>query len=177
MKEAMNIVWLKRDLRLQDHLPFLEAENNSTCNYLPIYIMEPSAMVYPDSSLRHWQFVYHSILEMNTVLATFNRKVPLLHGEAMDVFTFLSEKFDIQNVYSYQESGVKATWNRDKNVSSLFKSKSIKWTEFQRDGIIRGIKNRVNWDKNWFAVVNSPLILNVYPQNESLEKRIEELES
>ena len=29
MKEAMNIVWLKRDLRLQDHLPFLEAENNS----------------------------------------------------------------------------------------------------------------------------------------------------
>ena len=167
MKEALNIVWLKRDLRLQDHLPFFEAENNSTCNYLPIYIMEPSAMAYPDSSLRHLQFVYHSILDMNSVLSAFNRKVHLLHGEAQDIFTFLGESFDIQNVYSYQESGVKATWDRDKNISALFKLKGIKWTEFQRDGIIRGIKNRVNWDKNWFAAVNSPLVLNGYTQNES----------
>ena len=97
MKEELNIVWLKRDLRLQDHLPFFEAENHSMCNYLPIYIMEPSAMSYPDCSLRHLQFVYHSILEMNKVLSAFNRKVHILHGEAIEVFTFLSEKFEIQN--------------------------------------------------------------------------------
>ena len=129
-------------------------------------------MDYPDCSLRHLQFVYHSILEMNEVLSAFNRKVHLLHGEAIAIFTFLSEKFDIQNVYSYQESGVKVTWDRDKNVSSLLKPKGIKWTEFQRDGIIRGIKNRVNWDKNWFAAVNSPLILNEYSQNEYSEKTL-----
>ena len=91
MKETLNIVWLKRDLRLQDHLPFFEVENNTKCNYLPIYIFEPSAMSYPDCSLRHLQFVYHSILEMNTVLAAFNRKVHILHGEALDIFNFLIE--------------------------------------------------------------------------------------
>ena len=165
VKEAMNIVWLKRDLRLQDHLPFFEAENNSKCNYLPVYILEPSAMAYPDSSLRHVQFVYHSILEMNSILAAYNRKVHILYGEAMEVFNSLNEQFDIQNVYSYQESGVKATWDRDKNVSSFLQKNGIEWTEFQRDGIIRGIKNRVNWDKNWFVAVNSPLILNVYSHN------------
>ena len=115
MKEALNIVWLKRDLRLQDHLPFFEAEHDLKCNYLPIYIMEPSAMAYQDCSLRHLQFVYHSIVEMNRVLKAFNRKVCLLHGEAIEVFNFLIEKFDIQNVYSYQESGVKVTWDRDNN--------------------------------------------------------------
>ena len=172
MKETLNIVWLKRDLRLQDHLPFFEVENNTKCNYLPIYIFEPSAMSYPDCSLRHLQFVYHSILEMNTVLAAFNRKVHILHGEALDIFNFLIESFDIQNVYSYQESGLKATWDRDKNVSALFKCHGIKWKEFQRDGIIRGIKNRVNWDKNWFVAINSPLILNVYSQNTDTLKKL-----
>ena len=98
-------------------------------------------MAYPDSSLRHVQFVYHSILEMNSILAAFNRKyIYPLYGEAMEVFNSLNEQFDIQNVYSYQESGVKATWDRDKNVSSFLQKNGIKWTEFQRDGIIRGIK-------------------------------------
>tara|TARA_B100001115_G_scaffold182246_1_gene178051 strand:- start:746 stop:2026 length:1281 start_codon:yes stop_codon:yes gene_type:complete len=109
---------------------------------------------------------------MNTVLAAFNRKVHILHGEALDIFNFLIESFDIQNVYSYQESGVKATWDRDKNVSALFKCHGIKWKEFQRDGIIRGIKNRVNWDKNWFVAINSPLILNVYSQNTDTLKKL-----
>ena len=42
-KETVNIVWLKRDLRSQDHAPLLKAE----CEGIPyhiIYLFEPSSI-------------------------------------------------------------------------------------------------------------------------------------
>jgi len=166
MKEALNIVWLKRDLRLQDHLPFFEAENNSICNYLPIYIIEPSALSEPDHAERHLQFIYHSIIDMNESLKPFNRKVEILFGDAPSVFQHLCDVFDIQRVFSYQESGTKITWLRDQSVKSFFNDRDVIWQEFQRDGIIRGIKNRVNWDKNWYSTMSSSVIKNIYSENE-----------
>ena len=45
MKKVLNIVWLKRDLRTQDHLPLAYAENAAE-DYIIIYIFEPSALEY-----------------------------------------------------------------------------------------------------------------------------------
>ena len=165
MKEALNIVWLKRDLRLQDHLPFYEAEQNSTGNYLPIYIIEPSALSAPDYAERHLQFIYHSIKDMNESLKPFNRKVEILYGDPLSVFQYLREAFDLRHVFSYQESGTRLTWQRDKSVKSFLVGNDVTWQEFQRDGIIRGIKNRVNWDKNWYSTMNTPALKNTYSIN------------
>ena len=41
MKESINIVWIKRDLRTRDHASFDAAEKNHL-PYIPIYIFEPS---------------------------------------------------------------------------------------------------------------------------------------
>ena len=70
MKKNINIVWIKRDIRTQDHAPF-EAAEKSDLPYLPIYIFEPSILSHPDSSLRHQQFLYHSIEQVNLQLAQY----------------------------------------------------------------------------------------------------------
>ena len=62
-KQAINIVWLKRDIRSQDHLPLWKAEQSSL-PYLIVYIFEPHLIAYKDTSLRHLQFIYHSLLEL-----------------------------------------------------------------------------------------------------------------
>ena len=92
MSEQLNVVWLKRDLRLQDHAPLFYAEN-ARIRYMPIYIFEPSALCYPDSSCRHQQFIYHSIVDMNRCLQPFRRSIIVFHAEAIDVFSFLCGKF------------------------------------------------------------------------------------
>jgi deoxyribodipyrimidine photo-lyase len=58
IKQAINIVWLKRDLRTQDHAAFAAAEQ-AAIPYIAIFIVEPSIVAYPDTSLRHLQFQYH----------------------------------------------------------------------------------------------------------------------
>jgi len=163
-KPKINIVWLKRDIRTQDHLPLQEAENASL-PYLVIYCFEPTLISYPDTSRRHLRFIYHSIQDVNRTLEKYNRQVHIFYGDAVKVFTSLLDSYTIEQVYSYKESGTQVTWERDKAVSQLLKSKGVSWTEFDKDGVARGIKNRKNWDRRWYAIMSQPVIENSYSKN------------
>jgi len=164
MKKKINIVWLKRDLRTKDHEPLYEAEK-SKLDYIIIYLFEPTQMSHHDSSERHHQFIYYSILEMNKSLAKYKRKVHIFNSNALKFFKFITERFKIETIFSYKESGTKISWDRDIKVASYLKSMKIKWKEFNNQGIIRGSKNRVGWDKNWFVYASSSLINNSYKTN------------
>jgi len=74
MKTPINIVWFKKDLRINDH-EALQKAVDSRQKLLLIYIFEPSLLTAPDSDLRHWRFVYHSILALNQELAPFNAQI------------------------------------------------------------------------------------------------------
>ncbi|AZQ61867.1 deoxyribodipyrimidine photo-lyase [Flammeovirga pectinis] len=165
--KEINIVWLKRDLRTQDHKALHEAEK-SNLPYLIIFIFEPSCIYYKDTSLRHLQFQYQSLLIMNSILQKNNHKVQIMYGEAIDIFEKISFTYRIKSVYSYQESGIQKTYLRDIDLSNAFKSNGIKWVEFQRDGIQRGIKNRLDWDKNWYSTMNTNVIENKYNDSKSI---------
>jgi deoxyribodipyrimidine photo-lyase len=166
-KLPINIVWMKRDVRSQDHEPLQQAEA-SDLSYLIVYFFEPSIIAHPDTSTRHLKFIHQSIGQTNQVLAPFQKQIEPFYGEATDIFNFLTEKFAIQNVFSYQESGVQKTWDRDKSVKKLLDSNGINWTEFQRDGILRGIKNRKGWDKHWFVTMAEPTIKNEFKKSANI---------
>jgi deoxyribodipyrimidine photo-lyase len=52
----MNVVWLKKDLRLEDHQPLFEAQNSSG-KILLLYIFEPELFNDPHYSKRHFDFI------------------------------------------------------------------------------------------------------------------------
>ncbi len=164
MRKKLNIVWLKRDFRTNDHEPLNEAEK-SEIDYVIIYLFEAKQINHDDFSIRHQQFIYHSILAMNKSLKKYNRKVFIFKTEAHVLFDYLSTKFKIDTVFSHKESGTKITWNRDKKVAYNLKKSNIKWKEFDCQGVIRGSKNRIGWDKNWFNYANSSLINNNFSIN------------
>jgi deoxyribodipyrimidine photo-lyase len=160
-KKTINIVWLKRDIRSQDHLPLWQAETDGL-PYLIIFLFEPSLIQYPDTSLRHLQFQYHSILRLNQKLTHYSKAAIIFYAEAVEALKAIQIQYDIKNIYSYQESGIQITYHRDKAVARFCRENQINWQEFQRDGIIRGIKTRAGWDKRWFATMHSPIIQNTF---------------
>ena len=168
LSQKINIVWLKRDLRTQDHAPMYFAEKANT-PYLIIYIFDGVLLKHPDAGLRHQQFIYQSIQAMNTSLTPFNKSVIIFYGDSMDVFSFLNKKFKIDNIFSYQESGIEKSWQRDKSVSKFLKHKGIEWQEFQQNGVIRGLKNRKNWAKLWNGYMSQPLFHNQFVKRETIE--------
>jgi deoxyribodipyrimidine photo-lyase len=166
-KSKINIVWIKRDIRSQDHLP-LDMAEKSAHPYLCIFVFEPSMMTYPDTSVRHLQFQYHALLQLNQKLQPYNKAVIIFHSEVIQVLELIQQQYDIANLYSYQESGIALSYKRDKNVQKFCQEHQISWNQFQRDGIVRGIHNRTGWDKQWYATMHSPIIKNVFRFQEPL---------
>ncbi len=162
--QAINIVWIKRDIRTQDHEPLHLAASNEL-PFVIIYIFEPSIIQHADTSLRHLQFQYHSIQAFNAQHQQTGKWINLFYSEANEVFEYLQSVFTIKNIFSYQESGIELTWKRDKRVAQFCKRNHIHWKECQRDGIMRGISNRTHWDKQWYQAICNPIIQNQYANN------------
>jgi deoxyribodipyrimidine photo-lyase len=160
-KQPINIVWIKRDIRLQDHVPLHMAEQGGL-PYLILYIFEPSLMAYADTSLRHLQFVYHALVEMSAEAVKLGQQLYLSYGEATDIFTDLFQAFEVKTVFSYQESGTQITWDRDKEVHRLIHQFGGKWKEVEKDGVIRGLPNRKTWAKSWSDFIESYCVINTY---------------
>ncbi|MFM2207091.1 MAG: hypothetical protein RL213_1066 [Bacteroidota bacterium] len=163
-KPNINIVWLKRDLRTQDHEPLQLAEQNGL-PYLILFCFEPSLYSYPDTSLRHLQFQYHSVAAMNRTLEKSGKSVTVAHEDAVAVFSYLLEKFNVKQVFSHRESGTAFTWQRDKAVSRLLKASGTQWKESQQNGVLRGIRDRTDWDARWQEFMLRPVIRNQYSAN------------
>ena len=153
MKQTINIVWFKRDLRFTDHEPLFHAQQSSL-PLLLLYVFEPSVINFHDSDERHWRFVYQSILDMNDKLANLNSCVHIFHHEADFVFSELMKNYTISTVFSHQEIGNELTYQRDKYLKKVFKNNSIEWNEYQTNGVIRKLKNRHNWEQLWEHKMN-----------------------
>ncbi len=161
MKEQINLVWLKRDLRLHDHEPLAAAES-AGIPYLIFYLFEPCLIMHPDTSERHLNFVLDSLADMNERLNPYKRTIHTEHSDAKDYFKRILELYSVQTVFSYEEHGISLSWERDKVVKSLLDKSGVTWQEFKNGGIERGRKSRENWEKQWFNTMTSPLIENTF---------------
>lgn len=153
-KEAINIVWFKRDLRFIDNEALFHA-HQSGLPLLLLYIFEPSVMNYDDADVRHWRFIYESIQELQKKLNPSNNKIYFFHNEAELVFSEISKIFEVKTIFSHQEIGNKITFDRDIRMQRIFQEKIITWKEFQLHGVIRKLKSRQNWDKRWEEIMRA----------------------
>lgn len=165
VKKKINIVWIKRDIRGQDHEPLFKAESEGL-PYLVIYVFDPELIELPDTSGRHIAFILESIDDFNN---TQHISIHKHYGDSVQVFQSISKQFEIQHVFSYQESGIRLTWNRDKAVANFLNSIDVQWSESQMGGVQRGIKNRSGWDKSWYVEMHSPQISNVFKKQRPLD--------
>ncbi|MEL6557066.1 MAG: FAD-binding domain-containing protein [Bacteroidota bacterium] len=150
----INVVWLKKDVRWKDH----EVINYASALPEPIlfvFFFEPSVMKAPESDVRHWRFMYQGLMDFNVKRGADT--VLMLQGEALHSFEMLSGIYEINAVFSHQETGLEITYKRDQHVRKWCKSKGIIWKTFERDGIRRNVGDRVNWQANWDAYMKKAI--------------------
>ena len=156
MKDKINIVWLKRDLRLSDHEPLHTAIKHDI-KFIILYIFEPSLIKDEHTDPRHWRFILQSLNDIKETLAKYNKKLTISYGEAEEIFSQLISKYEIKNIFSHEETGLTVTFNRDKKLQAIFKTNEIKWYEFQNNAVIRGLNNRKVWGKKWNEVMRTKI--------------------
>ena len=109
-KPAISILWLKRDLRWQDHTA-LQSALQARLPILAVYLKEPTQWAQIQYSDRQWQFVWDSVAAMNDVSG--QQKVHASCCEAIEFFGGLRKRFEIKGIYSHQEVGIQWTFDRD----------------------------------------------------------------
>lgn len=176
-KTSIEIIWFKRDLRSEGHLPLdnakLSASNNNAILF-PIYIIEPEIWLADDASWRHWRFIADCLDELYCCLAKDSLALHLFRGSAEDVFSELSQKFTICHIWSHQETGNKVTYDRDKKINQWSKQNRILWHEYPQQAVSRGGINRDNYfqfSKQFFfdATVTGPVNSYKHQQTAKLE--------
>lgn len=156
-KEHVNIVWLKRDLRLEDNEAIFRALSSGKPTLL-LYVFENSLKEDKHYSERHWNFIKESIICLNRELEKYNTKVVTASGEVIKTFGVLQQFWRIDNVFSHQETGIRVTYERDKAFARFCKNNLIRWEESVNNGVFRGRKNRQNWAEDWENYMKQPLL-------------------
>ena len=148
--DGISVVWLKRDLRLVDHKP-ISAAIELGKPILLLYCEDPNLRFHPNYSFRHWRFVHECLAELieNGDRLRIGFRLDFL--DPVESFRKLSQEYQIDTVFSYQETGVLETFAKDRALQDLFSNLDIKWLEYPKNGISRGSTNRKTWVKDWYA--------------------------
>jgi deoxyribodipyrimidine photo-lyase len=149
-KESINVLWFKRDLRLYDQPAIARAMAQPEPTLL-LYIFEPILLQDSHYSERHFRFIWQSLEDLNQRLARIGVSILIVESEALTVFKQLCDLFDINEVISLQETGIRVTYDRDKAIARFLEAKQIPWVELQNNGVQRGLRNRSAWSKEWMA--------------------------
>ncbi len=148
------VVWLKRDLRLSDHAPLLEAKKTGL-PVLLVYCFEPILLNDKHYSGRHWQFILSSLKDIQEQVP--KSALICLKGTAVDSLSYLHQHFNIHGLFSHQEVGLDVTYQRDIAVKIWCDQNNIVWHECSYAAVVRGLTHRTDWDKNWKKVMKAPL--------------------
>jgi deoxyribodipyrimidine photo-lyase len=161
MPKPLHLVWLKKDLRLQDHAPLHHAITNAKemgGSVALLYCLEPKLLGQADSAPQHFEFAKECLVEL---AAQLPEHLPLLLVKAngLQAMRSIAEAFSSEvTVYSHEETGNWASFQRDLAVEALFKERRMEWNQTPTNAVVRRLKNRDVWGKRWLEAMQKPTL-------------------
>ena len=152
---SYSLVWLKRDLRWQDHAALTQASKDGPVRC--IYVIEPELWLQPDCALQHFEFVRESLQVLDAHLRTLGGCVEIHTGELPEVLTQIWQDAPFSGLYSHEETGNGFTYERDIKVAAWCRSNGVVWREFAQFGVVRRLKSRNLWQSAWEQHMASPI--------------------
>ena len=109
----MKVVWFKRDLRLSDHVPLVEAVDLEE-SVLGVYIVEDIRIEQDDVSQLHIAWDIANARELSKQFQSLGGVFQILCGKATEVFQRLNDISKISEILCHEETGLLWSWDRDK---------------------------------------------------------------
>lgn len=152
----IQLVWFKRDLRLQDHRPLSEAAQRGPV--LCLYVYEPEVYQAADASPAHQVFISQSLAELRAGLRELGSELYLFQGEITEALNHIAKVCPIAALWSHEETGNGITYQRDLQVADWCQAKGIPWTEYWQNGVIRRLRSRDGWADRWIQRMRLPQV-------------------
>ena len=99
----MQVVWFKRDLRVQDHSVLMQSSRVGPV--LPLYVVETELWQQADASGRHWAFVAETLSGLRQDLGALGQPLIIRTGQIRSVPSLLKT-----------QGLLKALWPQEKDT-------------------------------------------------------------
>jgi len=140
-REKVNLVWLKRDLRLHDHAPLAEASRRCLAGdkALVVYVRESDYWATDKASGDQWGFVAECLQELAKRLERIGCPLLIVESPSAEiVLEALLYQYEITELLCHQETGNGWTFDRDKRVFRACRERGIPVREFLQNAVVRG---------------------------------------
>ena len=108
---AAEVIWFKRDLRLRDHPPLLQAIDSAALSgqsLLPIFFVEPERLKQPDTSEIHLHWELDCARALDRELQRRGSRLWILHADPLEIENakkMLEESNGNVDAKTFQEKG------------------------------------------------------------------------
>lgn len=155
----VQLVWFKKDLRVKDHAPLVEAASRGPV--LPLWLEEPEWLAAEDFDMRHRQFAVECLQELGGDLRELGLGLLAMRGSALDCLETLHRQTGFTHLWSHEETGNGWSYQRDLDVAAWCGKRGVVWSEFAQTGVIRRLDTRDGWSTRWLqrmkrAVLTEP---------------------
>ena len=156
MNDPVQLVWFKRDLRVDDHRPLAEAARRGPV--LGLYVYEPELHGSAEFTAAHLVFLHESLVSLERSLQKLGGSLIIRRGRVTEVLQALQRETSFAALWSHEETGSDRTYRRDREVAAWCREQGIPWHEFRQDGVVRRLASRNGWSRHWDDFMRQPAV-------------------
>lgn len=188
MNEPVAIVWMRRDLRLEDNT----ALSNALKQDIPVlllFIFDTNILAELPRNDARINFIYETLHQLNQQLKSYNSSLLIEKGEPLEVWKNLIYKYKITRVFTNKDYEPYAI-QRDYSIQQLLQQNNIEFLSFkdqvifEEDQILKAdgtpytiftpYKNK--WLEKWNERKAAPIPLPLQPNYFNVENQFPSLE-
>jgi deoxyribodipyrimidine photo-lyase len=128
--QKINIVWLRRDLRLEDNVALFNALGSKN-PVLPLFIFDKNILdKLEDKTDLRVQFLHNTLTDLQKELQKIGTSLEVHYGTPIDIFNTLTKKYKIEEVFAnhdYEAYGI----NRDIEIKAYLESSNIVFSTYK----------------------------------------------
>ncbi|MEM9081438.1 MAG: deoxyribodipyrimidine photo-lyase, partial [Verrucomicrobiota bacterium] len=144
----VEIVWLKKDLRVADHEALWRAAGTGN-GVVVVFVYEREVMEAGDFSGRHFLFQEECLREVDEELRKLGGELVTRVGVVEEVFEGLRGELGEVRLWSHEETGNGVTYARDLRVKAWAEEREVDWVECLQTGVVRRLEERDGWSGRW----------------------------
>ena len=126
----MNILWLRRDLRLEDNTALFYCSLEDT-KFLPIFIFDKKILnKISDKADARVSFIHSTVSDLKLQLQKYGGDLKVFYGEPLEVFKVIQAKYDVERVYSnedYEPYAIK----RDEKIKKYLSKNKVDFFQYK----------------------------------------------
>ena len=150
------LVWFKRDLRIDDHAPLARAATRGPI--LPLYVIEPDYWQLDDASQRQQDFLADCLTDLDRALSSLGARLWIEAGAVIEVLDRLHRRCEFSAIHAHEETGNDWTFQRDRAVRAWCRDRAIELIEYPQFGVKRGLRQRDGWARQWEGFMAEPAL-------------------